>query len=39
MLGNLGLNVGDSELVNHLFSAVVGAIMFLFLIGLIRKGK
>jgi len=39
MLGNLGLNIGDSELFNSLVTAVVGAIVFLFVLGLIRKGK
>ncbi|MAW59958.1 MAG: GlsB/YeaQ/YmgE family stress response membrane protein [Planctomycetes bacterium] len=39
LLGELGVSIGASELVNQLVTAVLGAVVLLFLAGLIRKGS
>lgn len=39
LLGSLGISIGGSETVDQLITSVIGAVVLLFLVGLIRKGK
>jgi uncharacterized membrane protein YeaQ/YmgE (transglycosylase-associated protein family) len=39
LLGKLGISIGGTETVNQLVTSVIGAVVLLFLAGLLRKGK
>lgn len=39
LLGEMGVSIGGTETVNQLVTSVIGAVVLLFLAGLLRKGK